>query len=268
MLNVSVVQFFPRFLELELNRRKISEALATCISKYNSSSPTLIVLPELAFSGYNFEKIEQVENTAEEIPHSESCKLLEQFSMKNEVFIVAGINEKANKTFYNSAVVFGPEGYITTYRKLQLYAREKEFFKPGDLPLQLFSIADYNIGIMICFDWFYPEIPRTLALMGADLVCHVMNAVIPDGAYIGDTYHCRWNRIFIALANRVGEERDLRFIGRSAIIDPKGTILAQASSTTEQIINYTIEPQLARTKKINSYNDLLNDRRPNFYELI
>jgi beta-ureidopropionase len=264
MLNVSAIQFSPAFLDLELNRKKITHLIETDISNHNSK---LIVLPELAFSGYNFEASSQVKKTAEEIPHSESCELLANLAMSHEIFIVAGINERAGDNYYNSCVAFGPNGYITTYRKIQLYAREKEFFTPGDLPLQIFSIEDYKIGLMVCFDWFYPEIPRSLALMGADLVCHVMNAVIPDGAYLGDTYHCRWNRIFIVLANRIGAEGDLTFIGRSTIIDPSGQILAQATPDSEEIIASQVDPLSARNKKINAYNDLLNDRRPNFYEL-
>ncbi len=264
MLNVSAIQFSPAFLDLELNRKKIRDLIETNVSNYDSN---LIVLPELAFSGYNFEASSQVEETAEQIPRSESCELLANLAMTHEVFIVAGINERAGDNYYNSCVAFGPKGYITTYRKIQLYAREKEFFTPGDLPLQVFSIEEFKIGLMVCFDWFYPEIPRSLALMGADLVCHVMNAVIPDGAYVGDTYHCRWNRIFIILANRIGAERDLKFIGRSTIIDPSGQILAQASPESEEIITSKIDPLLARNKKINTYNDLLNDRRPGFYKI-
>ncbi len=264
MLNVSLIQFNPIFLGLDSNRRSIKTLIEKCTSKYHSE---LIVLPELAFSGYNFENVDQVRTTAEEIPHSPSCKLLDQLASKNKVFIVAGINEKSENEFYNSAVVFGPNGYILTYRKIQLYAHEKKFFQPGDQPFQLFNIGNVKVGLMICFDWFFPEIPRTLALMGADVVCHPMNAVIPDGAYLGDTFHSKWNRIFILLANRIGEEGDLKFIGRSTLIDCTGKILAQASPDTEEIIHSTIDPLQARNKQLNQDNHVLKDRRIEFYKL-
>ncbi|NVM53900.1 MAG: acyltransferase [Candidatus Helarchaeota archaeon] len=264
MLNVSAIQFNPDFLKLESNRERIKRLIEKAIS---ANKAELIVLPELAFSGYNFENPQQVQKTAEKIPESKSCKLLEKLSIENAVFIVAGINEKAEGKFYNSAVVFGPDGYITTYRKIQLYAREKEFFLPGDLPLQLFDLHKYKIGIMVCFDWFFPEIPRSLALMGADIVCHLMNAVIPDGAYLGDTYHSKWNRIFIILANRIGIERNLTFIGRSTIIDQTGKVLNQASKDLEEIIHSSINPILARNKKLNRFNHVLNDRRVNMYKI-
>ncbi|MHA1229721.1 MAG: nitrilase-related carbon-nitrogen hydrolase [Candidatus Helarchaeota archaeon] len=264
MLKVAAIQFNPKFLDLKENRRKISQLIDEVIVKY---SPKLIVLPELAFSGYNFENISQVEKTSETIPNSDSCRLLEQLSIENKVYIVAGINENFQGRYYNSAVVYGPNGYILTYRKLQLYAREKLFFQPGNLPLQVFNIENYKVGVMICFDWFFPEIPRTLALMGANIICHVMNAVIPDGAYIGDTYHCKWNRVFIILANRVGKERDLTFIGKSVIINHEGKILKQASEDQEEIIVADIEPLLAINKKLNAFNDVIADRRPEFYKI-
>ena len=102
--------------------------------------------------------------------------------------------------------------------------------------------------------------------MGADIVCHPMNAVIPDGAYLGDTYHSKWNRIFIILANRIGVERDLQFIGRSTITDPTGKILTQASPDREEIIACSIDPTMARNKKLNDFNDVLKDRRPEYYK--
>ncbi|TFF85756.1 MAG: acyltransferase [Promethearchaeota archaeon] len=264
MLKVAAVQFNPKFMDLKSNRNKIQELVKKTITEYDSE---LVVLPELAFSGYNFESMDQVEKTGEEIPNSDSCKILEKLSMENKIYIISGINEKEKNKYYNSAVVFGPQGYITKYRKIQLYAREKEFFQSGDSLPEIFDLKDYRIGIMICFDWFFPEIPRTLALKGADVVCHLMNAVIPDGAYLGDTYHSKWNRIFIILANRIGKERDLEFIGRSIITDHTGKILQKASPDKEEIISANIDPILARNKKLNPYNDVIKDRQTKFYKL-
>jgi predicted amidohydrolase len=263
VLKVVAIQYNPVFLDLKANRTKVGKLIEKIMPK---KDPTLIVLPELAFSGYNFEALTQVKQTAETIPASESCRLLEKLASEHGVYLVAGINEKEEEHYYNSAVIFGPKGYIMTYRKLHLYAQEKIFFSAGNLPLQTFNLENYKVGVMICFDWFFPEVPRTLALLGADIVCHPMNAVIPDGAYIGDSYHARWSRMFLVLANRIGEEQDLKFIGRSTIIDPTGKVLAQAAPDTEEIISAVIDPLLARNKELNKFNHLLNDRRPNFYK--
>ncbi len=262
MIKACAIQFEPRLNDLEGNRRKIKQLLERAIDETNSK---LYVLPELAFSGYNFQTKKEVRDTSEDLNDSESCKLLEQIANQSDACIVAGINEREGSKYYNSAVAIGKDGMIMIYRKLQLYAREKEFFKPGNKPLQTFNIENIRIGVMICFDWFFPEIPRTLALKGAHVICHPMNAVIPDGAYIGDTYHSRWNRVYIILANRIGVEGDLTFIGRSTISDPSGNILVQASPNNEEIISAEIDPTMAENKKPNQYNDLFKDRRPELY---
>ncbi|MHA1382953.1 MAG: nitrilase-related carbon-nitrogen hydrolase [Candidatus Helarchaeota archaeon] len=262
MINACAIQFEPILNDLEGNRRKIKNLLLKAIDQTKAK---LYVFPELAFSGYNFQSLDEVRTTSEQLSNSESCNLLIEIARKHDIYIVAGINEKDNSKYYNSAVVIGRDGIIMTYRKLQLYAREKEFFTPGNKPLQLFKIEDVKVGVMICFDWFFPEIPRTIALKGAHVICHPMNAVIPDGAYIGDNFHSKWNRVYIILSNRIGIERDLTFIGRSRISDPTGKVVAQASPDKEEIITAEIDPKLAENKKLNHYNDLFNDRRVEFY---
>ncbi len=262
LLRACAIQFEPRLNDLVGNRKKVENLLRNSIKKTNSK---LYVLPELAFSGYNFRNLDEVEETSEIINKSESCAMLKEIANQFDISIVTGINEREKNRYFNSAVAINKNGIIMVYRKLQLYAKEKEFFTPGNKPLQIFSIDNVKIGIMICFDWFFPEIPRTLALKGAHVICHPMNAVIPDGAYIGDNFHSKWNRVYIILANRIGVEGDLTFIGKSRISDPTGNVIAQANSDTEEIICANINPKLAENKKLNKYNHLINDRRTDFY---
>lgn len=262
MLKACAIQFEPHLNDLEGNRKKIEKLLLYSIKKTNAK---LYVFPELAFSGYNFQSKEEVKETSELVKDSESCNLLKEIANQYNIYTVAGINENENNKFYNSAVVIGKGKIIMVYRKLQLYSKEKEFFTPGNKPLQIFNIDKVKIGLMICFDWFFPEIPRTLAIKGAQVICHPMNAVIPDGASIGDCFHSKWNRVYIILSNRIGVEEDLTFIGRSQISDPTGKVLAQASADKEEIITADIDPKLAENKQINQYNHLINDRRPEFY---
>ena len=262
MLKACAIQFEPKLNDLETNRKKIATLLEEAIEKTNSK---LYVLPELAFSGYNFQTKEEVEKTSEQLSNSASCNLLTEIAKKHDIHIVAGINEREGAKFYNSAIVVNKKGIVMVYRKLQLYAREKEFFTPGNRPLELFTIGNVRVGVMICFDWFFPEIPRTLALKGAHVICHPMNAVIPDGAYLGDNFHSRWNRVYIILSNRIGIEGDLTFIGRSRISDPTGKVISQASADKEEIISAEIEVKLAENKRLNQFNHLFKDRRPEFY---
>ncbi|MHA1378421.1 MAG: nitrilase-related carbon-nitrogen hydrolase [Candidatus Helarchaeota archaeon] len=262
MIKSCAIQFEPRLNDLEGNRKKIRLLISRTLRKTFSE---LIVLPELAFSGYNFRSKDEVKENSEILESSDSCRMLIDIANKFNVYIVAGINERADSKYFNSAVVINKNGIVMVYRKLQLFAREKEFFTPGNKPLEIFNIKNVKVGVMICFDWFFPEIPRTLALKGAHIICHPMNAVIPDGAYIGDNYYSKWNRVYIILANRIGTEGELTFIGRSRISDPTGTVLAQASPDKEEIISAEIHPKKAENKKINQYNDLFKDRRPEFY---
>jgi len=262
-MKVAAIQFEPLLNQKEKNQDKISLLL----NKSLEHEPQLIILPELAFSGYNFTSLDDVKNTSDVIPDSKSCQLLEDFTKKNNVHVVSGINEIDGDNFYNSAVVFGPSGYILTYRKIHLYASEKKFFKPGNLKPDLFSINGAKVGIMICFDWFFPEFPRTLALLGADIICHPMNAVIPDGAMVGDTCHSKWNRVFIVLANRIGVEGDLTYLGLSQISDPTGKVIVRASKDKEEIISAELDIKLAKNKNLNDLNNVHGDRRPEFYFL-
>lgn len=258
---VAAIQFEPAFNDLKRNREKVQKLILESLTK----EPKLIVLPELAFSGYNFKDSKEVEETAERIPTSESCKILQDLAQDNKIFIVSGINEKTEQGSFNSAVAFGPDGYILTYRKIHLYSQEKVFFLAGDQPPKLFEIKGVKIGIMVCFDWFFPELPRTLALLGADIIAHPMNAVIKEGAYLGNVFHSKWNRVAIILANRIGAEGDLTYIGLSQITDATGKVLARASENREEILHAEINVALSRNKKINAYNNVLLDRRPEFY---
>ena len=262
MLKACAIQFEPRLNDLEGNRKKVENLLKKAIKETNSK---LYVLPELAFSGYNFRSKDEVKETSEPLNNSESCEMLREIANQFNIFVVTGINEREKDRFFNSAVAINKDGITMIYRKLQLYANEKEFFAPGNRPLQIFSIDDVKIGIMICFDWFFPEIPRTLALKGAHVICHPMNAVIPDGAYIGDNFHSKWNRVYIILSNRIGVEDNLTYIGKSRISDPTGKVIAQATADSEEIINAELDPKLAENKKLNRYNNLFRDRRPDFY---
>ncbi|MFX0134810.1 MAG: nitrilase-related carbon-nitrogen hydrolase [Candidatus Hodarchaeota archaeon] len=262
MLKACAIQFDPHLNDLEGNRKKVEKLLTNAIKETNAK---LYVLPELAFSGYNFQSKEEVEQTGEPLNNSESCEMLKEIASRFNIYIVTGINEREKNRFFNSAVAINKNGIIMIYRKLQLYAKEKEFFTPGNKPLQIFSIDNVKIGVMICFDWFFPEIPRTLALKGVHVICHPMNAVIPDGAYLGDNFHSKWNRVYIILSNRIGLEGDLTYIGRSRISDPTGKVIVQASADSEEIISAELDPKLAENKNLNNYNHLFNDRRPEFY---
>ncbi len=157
---------------------------------------------------------------------------------------------------------------MSTYRKLHLFQEEKRWFSPGDRPFEVITIDDARIGIMICFDWIFPEACRTLALRGADIICHPANLVLPLCPDAMVT-RCIENRVFAVTADRTGTEtrgdRSLRYIGRSQVINPAGKRLLVSGEEAEELMEIEIDHLGARNKSILSLNDLFGDRRPEMY---
>ncbi|MBE9531820.1 MAG: acyltransferase, partial [Proteobacteria bacterium] len=138
-------------------------------------------------------------------------------------------------------------------------------------PFEVHDIGKAKVGMMICFDWLFPEAARTLALKGADIICHPSNLVLPHCPQAMIT-RCLENRVFAVTANRVGSEarvgkERLTFIGKSQIVSPDGKVLVRASSTRTAARVVEIDPKVARKKDINPKNDVLDDRRRALYNL-
>ena len=181
---------------------------------------------------------------------------------------MVGFNERHNALLYNSAILIGPKGYIGKYRKLHLFMNEKDYFKPGDVGLPVFDIGLCKIGMLVCFDWIFPEVWRILALKGAEIICHPSNLILPGFAQKAVPIHALTNRVYIVTANRIGTEGDLSFTGLSTIADPKGEILVQASQAEEEVGIKDIDITMARDKMITHRNDVFSDRRPGEYSLL
>lgn len=241
------------------------------LSLLHSSRARLVVLPELFSTGYLFTSREEAEELSEEIPGGKTSRRLADFCREKNIYIVAGIAEKAGRECYNSAALFGPEGHCITYRKIHLFQEEKDWFAPGNLPLSVTSVDDLRVGIMICFDWIFPETARVLSLLGADIICHPANLVLP---YCPDAMITRSieNRVYSITANRTGTEerggKKLHYIGKSQIVDPLGRRLIQSNEKETTIGETDIESEQARNKNILERNHLMKDRRPEYYRLI
>lgn len=265
VMKVGFVQMEPKLLDLNANLSKAEKLIGEAAKQ----GAKLIVLPELFDTGYNFETKEEVAEIAQQIPDGETTQFLVEQAREHEVFTVAGTAEKDERgKLYNSAVIVGPIGwgYIGKYRKIHLFYREKLFFEPGNLGFHVFNIGIAKVGIMICFDWFFPESMRTLALKGADIVAHPANLVLPYAPRAMPIRSLE-NRVFSITANRIGEERGLKFIGMSQINSPKAEILLRASEDKEEVGVVDINIEEARNKKLNEFNDIFKDRRPEHYAL-
>jgi predicted amidohydrolase len=270
-VRVGVVQTSPRFGRVETNLARALRLMAT-------QPADVYVLPELFATGYQFSSRAEVTRLAEPVPTGRTCRRLIAFSRRHGCAIVAGLPERAGRRCYNSAVVIGPGGYLGRYRKLHLFGEETRWFAPGKRAGEIWTIrslgsgGSIRVGVMVCFDWFFPETARSLALEGADVICHPANLVLP---YCPEAMRTRSieNRLFTATANRVGTEArggraPLTYIGRSQITDPRGRLLFRAPATGEAIGVVRIDPRQARDKRLNCYNNLWEARRPKAYRIL
>jgi predicted amidohydrolase len=261
-MRIAYYQFHPQFGKRETNIEK-------CVDRLQSLEVDLVVLPELFSSGYQFVSISEVLALAEDSKEGPTLAAMTELARKKEFFIVGGFAEKEGGKIYNSAFLVGPEGLVDIYRKSHLFSEEKQWFSPGNTPYRTHDIGPARIGIMICFDWIFPEVARSLALLGADIICHPANLVLPHCPQATITRSLE-NRVFIILANRIGcEERGgkkpLTFIGQSRVVDPTGKVLVGSSQETEEVQIVEIDPQIARNKTIAGVNDLFTDRRKEFF---
>lgn len=261
-MRVGYFQFTPEFGEVSRNLDRVVATLAQV-------NADLIVLPELCASGYQFTSQQEVLALSEPVPDGPTTQRLLDLAKQRKMVIVAGLPERAGSVCYNAAVVVGPSGFIGCYRKTHLFFEETLFFTPGDTGFQVWDIGPAKIGVMICFDWYYPEAARTLALKGAEIICHPSNLVLPD-CPDSMPVRCRENRVFAITSNRTGSEArggkdQLTFIGNSEVVAPKGTILHRAPRDQEELHLVEIDPADARNKALTPYNDLLRDRRESLY---
>ena len=261
-MKIGFMQFAPALGDPQATMDRIDKLSERC------AGIDLLVLPELCNSGYNFESQEQAWMTSEEIGNGPFLRFLESLCRRLGCYIVSGLNEQQGFHLYNSAVLVGPEGYVGRYRKLHLFMNEKDFFEPGDLGLPVFDIGQCKIGMLVCFDWIFPEAWRVLALKGADIICHPANLVLPGLAQRAVPIHALTNRYYVVTANRIGSEGELTFTGMSTIADPKGQVLTQASPVGEEVSRTEIDVNLARTKEITARNNILTDRRPEHYAIL
>jgi predicted amidohydrolase len=239
------------------------EHLRFLLADADRQNADVLVLPELASSGYMFASPAEAAAAAEEIPAGPASRLLTEWSRAGRM-AVCGICERAGERLYNSAAVFAGGEHRLTYRKLHLFNTEKAVFSPGQEPAPVFEHASFRFGLMICFDWFFPEVTRGLALRGAQVILHPANLVLPycQAAMLTRSIE---NRVFTATANRSGSERGVSFSGMSQITAPKGELLIRATGDLRGVISAAIDPARADDKWVTPANDLFADRRPECY---
>lgn len=263
MYKVGVLQFEPKLF-------KVDENLANLQNMLQGIDADLVVLPELATSGYVFNSKEEVFKVAEDAKTGKTAKLFTRLARELDCSFVIGFPENANGVLYNSSSLINPDGEIFTYRKTHLFFEEKLFFTPGDSGLNVHPAkGGVKVGMMVCFDWQFPEATRTLALRGAQIIAHPSNLVLPWCQKAMMTRSLE-NRVFSITSNRIGTEvngeKELYFTGMSQILNPKGEVLTSLNKTEEDIKFVRINPADAFNKQVTEHNDAFTDRRPDMYE--
>jgi predicted amidohydrolase len=273
IVRVAAIQTRPVFGDVPGNARR-ALALADTVEP----RARLYVLPELALSGYAFvsrAEAQALSEAPDAVGRREGAALglsaIAAWARARRVHVVIGFPERgARGRVYNSAALIGPDGRVQdVYRKLHLFDAEKLWFTPGDRAPRVSKVGNARVGMLVCYDWRFPEIARVLALAGADLIAHPSNLVVPAFAQQAMRVRALENRVFAVTANRIGEDvrpgLTLGFTGRSQIVDVNGGVLAAAGARGTKALVAELDLARARDKTFTARNELFADRRPAFY---
>jgi predicted amidohydrolase len=248
----------PRVNDIDGNLERMQSLLDSALKQ----EVDVLVLPECSNSGYGFKSQKELVSLSEEIPTGVFSKKLKNWSKKGGM-VCAGLSENTSEGVYDSAAIFAKGEHMATYRKIHLFDKEKKWFIPGTEEPPVVEYNGYRFGVIICFDWAFPELARIVALKGAQVLFHPSNLLLSycHRAMITRSIE---NRIFTATSSRVGEERGYRFIGGSQVTDPRGHVLLRMDYEEEAVAWVDIVPSAADSKIIEG-NDIFKDRKPELY---
>ncbi|HGM5580129.1 TPA: nitrilase-related carbon-nitrogen hydrolase [Pseudomonas putida] len=233
----------------------------------------LVVLPELALSGYLFSDRREAYNYAED-RDGPALAAWAALAREYQMIVVGGFCERlGNGEVANACVLIEACGRRTFYRKAHLWDAEKRIFTPGDQPPPVVSTAIGRVAMMICYDLEFPEWVRLAALRGAQLLCAPVNwpagLLVPEQRPAEVTRvqaNASINRMFVLACDRCGEERGTQWVGGSVLVDADGYLLAGGDrSTGSRLLLADINLAEADDKRISTHNHVLEDRRPALY---
>lgn len=251
------------------NKRENLETIKRNVARAKKENARLVVFPELSLTGYVVR--DQVYDLAERIP-GPSTRAIERTAKANGMYIIFGmpeISEKTNSTLHNAAVIAGPEGYIGKYRKMYLPTHsvfeEKRYFRPG-YQASVYDTEIGKIGVIICYDIYFPEVTRLMRLDGAQLIVCISASPAVRRSYFETLTAARAieNTAFLAYVNLVGIEDGLQFWGGSRLLGPSGRIIAQAKYDKE---DFTVaEVDYNDLRAVEAFVPTLRDLRPELFD--
>jgi 5-aminopentanamidase len=266
---VAVQQLAPTLGDLAANR----ELCLAAIDEAIQDGAEVIVLPELITSGYMFSSTEE----AAEVAIAPDHELLREWAAaaaRADVVVIGGFCERGEDgRVYNSAAVVDGAGVRAVYRKLHLWDNEHAIFTPGSQAPPVIETRVGRIGVVICYDLEFPELTRSVALAGAQLLAVPANWPLfprPDGERPSEVTIAmatgRINKMAVACADRVGLERGQDWTGGATIVDPDGWVAAE--SRAPGLVTAEVDLQLALDKRLTDRADVFGDRRPELYDAV
>ncbi len=266
LTRVSCLQLAPTLLDLDAN----CAAIVAEVSRAVAAGTDVIVLPELATSGYVFASLEEGLSVAITPDHAVFTRCAAALRGTSAVAVFGFAEVGDDGLLYNSAAVVTADGVVCVYRKTHLWDAEKLYFTPGSERPPVIDTAVGRLGLMICYDLEFPEMPRLLAVDGADLIVVPVNWPFfprPAGERSAENViamaAARVNRVFIAVCDRAGTERGQEWTQGTAVMDPEGWVVGVPDESG--LVTVDLELARARDKHVSPRNDVLADRRQELY---
>jgi 5-aminopentanamidase len=231
-----------------------------------AAGAALVVFPETFVSGYNIgDRMGELAEPGD----GRAVTTLRAIAAEAGIAVLCGYPERAGERVYNAAILVDPAGRpLLTYRKTHLFGPvDLAAFAPGDA----FALADFaglRVGVLICYDIEFPEAARRLAIAGAELILVPTSLMAPFDVVVRTLVPARAaeNQVFVAYANRVGREGDLRYVGQSCVVGPDGSDLVRAGRDEEALLVADLDPAaIVSTRASHFY---LEGRRPSLYETL
>lgn len=275
-------------MHVEYDKEKNLEKYIRYIDESAGKGAELIVFPETSLQGYlenlgtfKMSTVEYQQKQAEVVPEGASTQKLIQKAKEKNIYIIYGMTEKdpdQPARIYNTAVLVGPEGYIGKYRKVHLPMDEAHIFYPGN-EINVFDTKIGKIGMLICYDKDFPEVARTCAAKGAQLIVMPTawsldkSSDDPETNYsvfvydLLDKARAMENQAFFISSNQIGITGDIHFFGRSRVVGPMGLVLAEnLNKEGLALCSIDVEEEIVKARTTGLFGlNLMKDRRPDMY---
>jgi predicted amidohydrolase len=251
------------------NKRRNLETMEKRVKQAKKAGARLIAFPELSLTGYTVR--DRAYELAEPVPKGDSVQEVERIAKNQDIHIVFGAIERSARNgavLHNSAVLVGPKGYVGKYQKMYLPTHsvfeEKRYFRQG-YQADVFETEVGKIGMIICYDIYFPEITRLLCLKGANLIICISASPSVRRGFFETLTAARAieNGVFLAYVNLAGIEDGLQFWGGSRIIAPSGSIISQAKYDVDDLIQATID--YSDMSRVRAWVPALRDLRPEIF---